>query len=113
VSKSALQPLRGEVWDVSFPRVGPHPAIVLTINRLGQKLSSLTVVLVTGTDGPRTTHIPLGLEVGLTRYTESYACTTEIHTVPITRFKHRRSRLSAQELRALEAALKVVLGLPD
>jgi mRNA interferase MazF len=99
------------VWDVSFPRVGPHPAIVLTINRPGQKLSSLTVVLISGTDGPRTTHIPLDSDVGLTRYAESYACTTEIHTVPIGRFRQRRGRLSHQELAAVEAALKVVLGL--
>ena len=90
----------------------PHPAVVLTINRLGQKLSSLSVVLITGTDGPRTTH-PLGAEVGLTRYIESYACATEIHTVPINRFKHRRGRLSAQDLAALSSALKVVLGLQD
>jgi mRNA interferase MazF len=113
VSSGPLQPLRGEVWDVSFPRVGPHPAVVLTINRLGQKLSSLTVILITGTDGPRTTHIPLGGAVGLTRYIDSYACATEIHTVPINRFKHRRGRLSAQELGALSSALKVILGLQD
>jgi len=33
-----LTPLRGEVWDVAVPRGGPHPAVVLTVNILRDRL---------------------------------------------------------------------------
>lgn len=104
-------PLRGEVWDAAIPRVGVHPVVVLTINTLLERLSATTAALVTGTIGPRTTHIPLGPDAGLTRYVESYAVATELHNVPLGALRRYRGRLSAGELRALEEAVRTAHGL--
>ena len=105
------EPLRGEVWDAEMPRVGDHPVVILTVNRLLQVLSSTTGVLITGTPGPRSTHVPLGPEAGLTRYGESYAVATELHNVPLAALRRHRGRLSSGELRALEGAIRVAHGL--
>lgn len=105
--------LRGEVWDAALARAGTHPVVVLTNNALLRRLSSTTAVLVTGTSGPRSTHIPLGPAAGLTRYDESYAVATELHNVPLTALRRCRGRLSAGELRALEAAVRVAHGLVE
>jgi len=113
VSVAASRPLRGEVWDVHLARAGRHPVVVLTVNRLLRHLSSATVVLVTGTPGPRSTHVPLGVDAGLTRYDESYAVATELHNVPISALTGRRGRLSRAEMRALESAVRSVHGLDD
>jgi mRNA interferase MazF len=98
------EPLRGEVWDAEMPQVGDHPVVILTVNRLLQVLSSTTGVLVTGTPGPRSTHIPLGADADLTRHRESYAVATELHTVPLVALRRARGRLAPAELRALEDA---------
>lgn len=105
-------PFRGDVWDVAFPRIGAHPAVSLTTNALRGRLSSVTVVLVTGTPGPRATHVELGPSSGLTRYPASYANVTDVHTVPVTRCRTFRGRLSPTELTEVEEALALVLGLP-
>lgn len=107
------EPLRGEVWDAEMPRVGDHPVVVLTVNRLLQVLSSTTGVLVTWTPGPRSTHIPLGPDAGLTRYGESYAVATELHNVPLAALRRQRGRLAPGELRALEDAVRVAHGLTE
>ena len=105
------EPLRGEVWDAELPQAGQHPVVVLTINRLLQVLSSATGVLVTGTPGPRSTHIPLGSDAGLTRSPESYAVATELHNVPLAALRAQRGRLAPAELRALEDAVRIAHGL--
>ncbi len=107
------EPLRGEVWDAAMPRVGIHPVVVLTIHAMLQRLSSTTAVLITGTAGPRSTHIPLDADAGLTRYAESYAVATELHNVPLQALRRRRGRLPRHELRALEDAVRVAHGLLD
>jgi mRNA interferase MazF len=107
------EPLRGEVWDADMPRVGHHPVVVLTITPLLQRLSSTTAVLVTGTAGPRSTHVPVGREAGLTRYDESYAVATELHNVPLADLFAHRGRLSAGELRTLEEAIRIAHGLVE
>ncbi len=107
------EPLRGEVWDAEGPHVGDHPIVILTVNRLLQVLSSTTGVLVTGTPGPRSTHIPLGADAGLTRYRESYAVATELHTVPLVALRRSRGRLAPAELRALEDAVRIAHGFTE
>lgn len=78
-----------------MPRVGDQRIVVLTVNRLLQVLSSTTGVLVTGTSGPRSTHIPLTGDAGLTRYGESYAVATELHSVSLVALRRQRGRLSS------------------
>jgi mRNA interferase MazF len=103
--------MRGEVWDVGLPRVGPHPCVVLTVNALAGRVSEVTVAMVTGTSGPRLTRIPVGSDAGLTRYDESYVDVMSVHTVPLARFQKRRGRLGTHELDGVETALRLVLGL--
>ncbi|MGD9956032.1 MAG: type II toxin-antitoxin system PemK/MazF family toxin [Candidatus Nanopelagicales bacterium] len=106
-------PFRGDVWDVAFPRIGVHPAVALTTNALRGRLSSVTVVLISGTPGPSTTHVELGSSSGFTRYPVSYANVTDVHTLPVARCRTYRGRLSPEELERLEDALALVLGLPS
>jgi len=44
----------------------------LTINLLIPRLSAVTVAIVTGTEGPSQTHIPVDPESGLTGYDVRY-----------------------------------------
>lgn len=105
-----MEPLRGEVWDVRLPIVGEHPAVVLTINPMIARLSSVTVAVITGTAGPDPTHIPLDPEAGLTRYDISYANATDLHTIDQSRLRKRRGRLHPAELQRLESAVRIYLG---
>jgi mRNA-degrading endonuclease toxin of MazEF toxin-antitoxin module len=106
-------PYRGDVWDVAFPRIGDHPAVALTTNALRGRLSSVTVALVTGREGPPMTHVELDESAGLTKYPVSYANVTDLHTVPVTRCRRFRGRLSASEMGKVTESLALVLGLPS
>ena len=104
--------MRGEVWDVHFPTpVGDHPAVVLAANALRARLSAVTVVLVTGTAGPTPTHVALDADAGVSRYSVSYANATDLHTVPLVRFRRRRGVLAVSEMARLEDAVRLVLDL--
>lgn len=107
-----LLPLRGEVWDVRLAApVGDHPAVVLGSNALRRRLSAVTVVVVTGSEGPPETHISLDRDAGVTKYDESYANATDLHTLPLARFRRRRGLLTPSELERLEDAVRLVLEL--
>lgn len=106
-------PFRGDVWDVAFPAgVGEHPAVALTVNALRGRISSVTVVLITGTQGPVATHVRLDETAGLTRYPASYANVLDVYTVPIVRCRRFRGRLAPSEMARVEQCLALVLGLP-
>ena len=85
--------------------------VILTINPLLTRLSSVTVLVITGTEGPPTTHVPIGREAGLTKYDESYVNVTDIHTIAQAKLAKRRGALHPAELARLEEALRVTLGL--
>jgi mRNA interferase MazF len=106
-----VDPLRGEVWDAHVRGAGTHPFVILTVDPMIAQLGAVTAVLVTGTGGPRYTHIPLGAEVGLNEYAESYANATDMHTIPKPRLHNRRGRLAAAEIASLEQAVRTYLGL--
>jgi mRNA interferase MazF len=106
-----MEPLRGDVWDARLPRAGDHPVVVLTINILIPRLSAVTVAIVTGTEGPAQTHVPVDSESGLTGYDVSYVNATDLHSVDKSRLRHRRGRLHARELARLEEAIRVYLWL--
>jgi mRNA interferase MazF len=106
-----VDPLRGEVWDARLPAIGVHPVVILTINPMIVRLSSITVVVVTGTAGPAPTHIALGADAGLTRYDVSYANATDLHSIDRSRLRRRRGRLHPAELQRLEDAVRTYLGL--
>jgi mRNA interferase MazF len=94
-----------------MPSVGEHPAVILTINPMIGRLSSVTVAVITGTSGPAVTHVPLDPDAGLTRDDISYANATDLHSVDRSRLRKRRGRLHPAELQRLEAAIWTYLGL--
>jgi len=81
-----------------LPRAGDHPVVVLTINVLIPRLSAVTVAVVTGTEGPAQTHIPIDSESGLTSCDVSYVNATDLHSVDKSRLRQRRGRLHPGEL---------------
>lgn len=105
------EPLRGEVWDVQFPAIGIHPAVVLSVNTANLRLGHVAIVPVTGTAGPNRTHVPLAADAGLTRYPESFADVTTLQPAPRGRFRRRRGLLSGTEIAHLECRIRVYLGL--
>ncbi|WP_218000817.1 type II toxin-antitoxin system PemK/MazF family toxin [Nocardia testacea] len=109
---SAGTPLRGEVWACALPQpVGAHPVVVLTVNRIAEPLAAVTVAVVTGTSGPRTTHVPVGRDSGLTRNDESYVNCADLHTVAKPRLRRKLGLLSPNELRRVEDSVRLILGL--
>lgn len=107
-----MDPLRGEVWDAQFPGgLGAHPVVVLTVNALGQRLSALTVALITGTEGPHSTHVRLDSDAGLTGYDVSFVNATDLHTLPKGKLRKQRGRLHPAELAQVEDAIRGYLGL--
>jgi mRNA interferase MazF len=111
MSERAVEPLRGEVWDARIPVAASHPVVILTINPMISRLSSVTVALITGTPGPAPTHIPVDSEAGLTRDDVSYVNATDLHTLDQARLARRRGRLHPAEQRRLDAAVRRYLGL--
>lgn len=104
--------MRGEVWNALFPgAIGAHPVLVLTVNAIGQRLSALTVAVITGTEGPPSTHVALDGDAGLTGYDVSYVNVTDLHTVPRGKLRKQRGRLHPAELAKVEDAIRGYLGL--
>jgi mRNA interferase MazF len=84
---------------------------VLTVNRIAEPLSSVTVALVTGTPGPDVTHIRIGREAGATKYDESFVNCTDLHSIAKPSLRRRLGRLAPAEMRSVESAVRVTLGL--
>lgn len=105
------EPLRGEVWDVTFPAFGSHPAVVLSVNPLNVRLGHVAVVPITGTAGPELTHVALTADAGLTRCDRSYADVTGLQPAARARFRRRRGLLNRRELERMEDRIRTYLGL--
>lgn len=104
--------MRGEVWGCYLRTPpGPHPAVIITANRIAQPLSAVTVALITGTSGPRSTHVAIGPDAGITKYDESYVNCTDLHSVQKSQLRKRLGLLSPGELLAVENNLRIILGL--
>jgi mRNA interferase MazF len=104
--------MRGEVWDARLPpQVGFHPVVVLTTNSLIPRLSAVTVALITGTEGPTTTHIRLDRDVGLSGHDVSYVNVTDLHSIAKPRLTRRRGRLDLAELEKVEGVVRGYLDL--
>ncbi len=105
---------RGDVWDVQFPTpVGARPCVVLTTNALIARLGAVTIAEITGTDGPRSTHVEVDADAGLTGRPQSWVNVTGLHTVPKGKLRRRRGRLAPPELAHVAAAIRAYLDLDD
>jgi mRNA interferase MazF len=74
-------------------------------------LGAVTVVEVTGTAGPPSTHIDVDADAGLIGRERSWVNTTELHTIPKGKLRRHRGRLSPIELRRVSNAVRVSLDL--
>jgi mRNA interferase MazF len=106
-----VEPLRGEVWNAHLPRVGDHRVVVLSVNALIRRLSAVTVAVITSTEGPLSTHVPIDRDAGLTGHDVSYINATDLHTVDKPRLHRRRGLLHPGEMDRLEDAVRLYLGL--
>jgi mRNA interferase MazF len=96
------------VWQARLP-VGPHPVVVVTRDVAVPVLSNLTVVLITSTIRGLRTEVPLGPEHGLDR--ECVVNCDNVITVPKSVLSERRGTLGPVDLRRLDDALRLALGL--
>jgi mRNA interferase MazF len=103
--------MRGEVWACAVPMAGPHPVVILTVNRIAVPLSAVTVAVITGSAGPDVTHVRIGPDAGVTKYPVSYVNCTDLHTVDKPRLRRRLGRLGLAELRSIESAVRRILGI--
>ena len=85
--------------------------VILTSNALISRLGAVTVAVVTGTEGPSATHIPLDADAGVTKYPASWVNSTDLHTVPRGRLRRRRGLVSLRELERIEDSVRAVLVL--
>lgn len=105
---------RGDVYDAWFPApIGARPCVVLTRSALISRLGAVTVAEITGTEGPRATHVELGPEVGLTGRERSWTNVTGLHTLPKGKLRRHRGRLNAAELAHVVEAVRTYLDLDD
>jgi mRNA interferase MazF len=84
---------------------------VLTVNRIAEPLSSVTVALVTGTPGSDVTHIRIGREAGATKCDEFFVNCTDLHSIAKPSLRRRLGRLAPVEMRSVESAVRMILGL--
>jgi mRNA interferase MazF len=85
--------------------------VVLTVNRIAEPLAAVTVAVISRTAGPRTTHVQVGADTGLTKYAESFVNCTDLHTVAKPRLRRRIGLLAPAELGRVEDSIRLVLGL--
>jgi len=85
--------------------------VVLTTNALIPRLSAVTVALITGKEGPPSTHVRLDRDAGLTGYDVSYVNATDLHSVDKPRLRHQRGRLDLIKLERVEEAVRAYLDL--
>ena len=105
---------RGDIWWINLgPTIGREitkrrPCVVLSANEINRVRS--TPVVVPLSSSPEAAP-PLVLSVS-SAGRNSVAVIDQIRAVDRRRFVNRQGILSAQDLRAVESAIKVVLQLP-
>jgi mRNA interferase MazF len=57
------------------------------------------------------THIRIGRQAGATKYVESFVNCTDLHSIAKPSLRRRLGRLAPVEMRSVEAAVRVILGL--
>lgn len=97
------------MFEVDFPGLGPHPAVVVARQEAIPVRTNVTVVLVTSSIRGHPSEVPLNSEAGL--HHPSVANCDELYTIPKRALGRKRGELRFEEMRALDRALAVSLGL--
>jgi len=105
---------RGEVWWVDFdPSLGSEikklrPAVIVSNNSSNRYLNRVQVVPLTSTTGKCYPSEALVVLNG----SESKAMADQIATVDKRRFTKKAGELNSKEMKLIEHAIKIQLGLP-
>jgi mRNA interferase MazF len=99
---------RGDVYDVRFPS-GRRPAVIVTRERAIPVLTNVTVAEITRTVRGAPTEVPLGPAQGLR--SECVANCDNLATLPKGTLDRYRGTLGPEEIRLLDTALRIALGL--
>ena len=97
-----------EIWDIDFPDIGRHPGLILTTDPLLTRIATLTVAVVTSTEGPPSTHIAIGEEEGCR---PSFVNVTDLRPARSDQFHRRRGSLSWPKTQVVNRALVAYLDL--
>ncbi len=76
-----------------------------------RKASLPHLAVITGTEGPSGTHVPIAHDAGVTGHDVSYINATDLHTVAKPRLDRRRGLLHPAEMNRLEDVIRLHLGL--
>jgi mRNA interferase MazF len=114
---SAVQPLRGEVWDLNFDPVtgheqaGTRPAVILSEDIFNEGPAELIVVApITRTSRKIRWHVAVSPpEGGLV--SESFIQCENVRSVSKQRLKRLRGRISGGTFQQVEDRLRILLGL--
>ncbi len=102
-------PLRGQVYraDIGF---GPKPWLVVSNNHRNRALSDLLAVRITTTD--RCANLPTWVPLGTGDPLVGYVNTDDLQQLHRDELRDLLGSLSPTTLRAVNDALRIVLGIP-
>ena len=114
---STPEPLRGEVWDLSFDpntgheQAGTRPALVLSEDIFNEGPAGMVVVApITRTQRKVRWHVPVSPpEGGLG--SEKFIQCEDVRSVSKQRLKRRRGRVTPPVMQQVEDRLRILLGL--
>jgi mRNA interferase MazF len=97
------------VFDVDVPVIGRHPVVVVSRQEAIPVRTNVTVAIVTSSVLGHPAEVPLNSEAGLDH--PSVANCDELYTIPKRALGRKRGELRYEEIRSLDEALAVALGL--
>jgi mRNA-degrading endonuclease toxin of MazEF toxin-antitoxin module len=115
-------PARGDIYLVTFPGVGgaavlgPHPALIVSSDRLNRGAGTLLACPMTSTiRHDAEVFLPPYLVTASARSTglsrDGYVKTDQVHTLPLAALGPRMGRANPEVMSAVDSALRFVLAL--
>ena len=114
---SSPEPLRGDVWDLTFDptigheQAGAKPALIVSVDIFNEGPAELIVAIpLTRTQRRIRWHVPVSApEGGLA--SESFIQCENVRSVSKRRLKRLRGRVSEETLQQVEDRLRILMGL--